>query len=75
MEVKTNSFSGILSLTIIFWLDVQIKELENELREVEQKWEEYEEQLKEESQSQGKNMHLEESQVCIVCLMNIDGVN
>ncbi|XP_076357354.1 structural maintenance of chromosomes protein 1A-like isoform X3 [Tachypleus tridentatus] len=41
----------------------EIKELENELKEVETRQEEFEEQLAQESQSQGRDLTLEESQV------------
>ena len=42
---------------------VQIKELERELEEVEDKRREFEERVEEESQSQGRDLELEESQV------------
>ncbi|XP_022237917.1 structural maintenance of chromosomes protein 1A-like isoform X2 [Limulus polyphemus] len=41
----------------------EIKELENELKEVEARQEEFEEQLAQESESQGRDLTLEESQV------------
>lgn len=43
----------------------EIKELEEELQAVQKKQEEWESQLAEESQSQGRDMTLEESQVCV----------
>jgi structural maintenance of chromosome 1 len=42
----------------------EIDELDRELQEVERKRVEYEEWMAEESQSQGRNLQLEESQVC-----------
>lgn len=42
---------------------MQINELEQELEEVESKRKEFEEQIEEESQSQGRDLQLEESQV------------
>jgi len=42
---------------------IQIAELEKELAEVEQRKIDYEEFIEEESQSQGRNMQLEENQV------------
>lgn len=44
-------------------LYLQINELERELEEVESKRREFEEQIEEESQSQGRDLQLEESQV------------
>ena len=44
----------------------QIKELEQELADVEEKRVEYEELIEEESQSQGRNMQLEEYQVLYI---------
>ena len=40
-----------------------MKELEEELEQVERKRVEFEERIEEESQSQGRNLQLEESQV------------
>ena len=45
-----------------------IKELEDELEAVERKRQDYEERLEEESQSQGKDMTLETSQVLTFAL-------
>ena len=49
----------------LLWLFIylQINQLEEELNEVENKRLEYEEKIEEESQSQGRDMQLEESQV------------
>lgn len=63
------SFSGCLFLGCGFCINSfdlkkkQITELEQELKVVEQKRVEYEEFIEEESQSQGRNMQLEENQV------------
>ena len=54
----------IQSVSII---NVQIKELEQELDVVEQKRVEYEEYIEEESQSQGRNTQLEDNQVNNTC--------
>ena len=43
---------------------IQIKELEKELAEIENKRQDYEGRIEEESQSQGRDLTLEESQVC-----------
>ena len=48
---------------IIFW--EQIRQLEKELEEVEEKKKDYEKGIEEESQSQGRDLQLEESQVSI----------
>jgi hypothetical protein len=47
----------------------QINELERELEEVDAKRREFEEQIEEESQSQGRDLQLEESQVNYHCFM------
>ena len=44
-------------------LSSQINELERELEDVEAKRQEFEERIEEESQSQGRDLELEESQV------------
>ena len=48
---------------------VEIKELETELETVEAKRAEFEEQIEQESQSQGRDLTLEESQVWMDCTL------
>lgn len=45
------------------FIDEQIQEMEKELEEVEKKQQEFENQIEEESQSQGRDLDLEENQV------------
>lgn len=45
------------------FIDDQIQEMEKELEEVEKKQQEFENQIEEESQSQGRDLDLEENQV------------
>lgn len=50
-------------LILKFFIDDQIQEMEKELEEVEKKQQEFENQIEEESQSQGRDLDLEENQV------------
>ena len=52
---------SIRKLNVVLYL--QINELERELEDVEAKRQEFEERIEEESQSQGRDLELEESQV------------
>ena len=52
-----------MNFNLFFFLCLQINELEDELEEIEKKRKEFEEMIEEESQSQGRDMNLEENQV------------
>lgn len=63
------SCCGYQELPILkIFIDKQIQEMEKELEEVEKKQQEFENQIEEESQSQGRDLDLEENQVGVVLL-------
>lgn len=53
----------LISRWVLETIFLQIRELEKELEEVDRKRQEFEERIEEESQSQGRDLDLEESQV------------
>lgn len=66
-QIKIFLIFLVIEVFVICYV-LQVAEIQEQLDEVMRKQQAFEAELEEESQSQGRSLQLEESQVCCLCL-------